>query len=217
MHYLAVLDYQNLDNPLFLKSFAEAARQIKAGKAIIIHGDSDYTERLIQTGMMREDAQVRSIQDLNHRLVSFFADYGLPCIGINGFQRGTVKKGIDGKVIINKPYIDSLPEGTIVLLSNLVQGPADARQVLPLNELTKLVQDAFNPAGTHVFSVDTADEIIVNRDSFDENVTKWAKINGSKLESRIPAEMMDSSLTISISKPLLNNNLNTFSAVTTLS
>ncbi|MCH8524967.1 MAG: hypothetical protein LAT52_10490, partial [Balneolales bacterium] len=77
MDYLAIIDYKNLDNPLFLKSFAEAAVQRRSSKAIFVHGDSDYTDRLIQTGMMREDAIIRSVQDLNHRLVSFFADYGI--------------------------------------------------------------------------------------------------------------------------------------------
>ncbi len=73
MDYIAVLDYEHLDNGMFLTAFAKALSQQKS-RGIILHGDSEYTERLIQTGIMREEATIRAMKDLNHRLVALFAD-----------------------------------------------------------------------------------------------------------------------------------------------
>ena len=48
---------------------------------------SEYTDRLMQTGMMREDARKRAVMDLNRRLITLFADHGVSAIGLNGFQK----------------------------------------------------------------------------------------------------------------------------------
>jgi len=216
MEYLAVIDYQNLDNPLFLKSFAEAVSKMKSKKGILIHGDSDYTERLIQTGMMREDALIRSIQDLNHRLVSFFADYGLACIGINGFQRGTVKRSPEGELIVNAKYIESLPVGTIVVLTGLIKSSVQPYEILSLPELTRAVQGYLNPAQTHVFSIDSADEIILNKEIPAELALKWSEIEESNISGKIPSEFLKSNIAITLSKPLYNNSLCNFQPIAKL-
>lgn len=63
--FIAVLDHEHLENSIFLTSFAKSLAQLGDRKGIVIHGDSPYTDRLIQTGMMREDARLRAIKDLN--------------------------------------------------------------------------------------------------------------------------------------------------------
>ena len=85
MDFLAILDYEHLDNGVFLTSFAKSLAQ-KEKRGLIIHGDSEHTERIIQTGVMRDEARIRAIKELNHRLVALFADEGVSTIALNGFQ-----------------------------------------------------------------------------------------------------------------------------------
>lgn len=216
MDYLLILDYQNLDNPLFLKSFAEATQRLKPGKSILLHSDSEYTERLIQTGMMREDAVIRSLQDLNHRLVSFFADYGLACIGINGFQRGTVKRSENGELLINTRFLDTLPEGTIVVLSTLAQGWQTSYEAVALPELVNAVQEQVSPNQTCLFSVDSADEIIRNS-AVDGNLTlKWSEIQTHPVKGKIPPAFLGWQTTLTLCKPLYNNTLSSYEPMAVL-
>ncbi|MCH8524418.1 MAG: hypothetical protein LAT52_07695, partial [Balneolales bacterium] len=173
-------------------------------------GDSDYTDRLIQTGMMREDAIIRSVQDLNHRLVSFFADYGIACIGINGFQRGTVKRTEDGDIKINTSYLKSLPEGTVIVLSSLIKDLNNEYEVIPLPTLARAVQRQLEPGQTHLFSVDSADEIILNHSISSDKAIKWSEIKGSDIGDKIPTEFSENHIQATLCKPLYNNNLKSF-------
>lgn len=123
MGYIAFIDYKNLDNSLFLKSLASAtaSQDAKITPRIFIHSDSEYTERLIQTGMMRDDARSRAIRELNKHLVILFADYGVPAIGLNGYQRGLATFDTDaGRLTIDHGYLHSLPPQAVIVISNLV-------------------------------------------------------------------------------------------------
>jgi len=120
MRYISILDRQNLSNSLFITKFAQALRSHKDSFSLVLHGDSEYTEELIQTGMMREDAAQRCTRELNRRLVALLADEGVATVGLNGYQRDTVL--YDGEDLsINTDYINSLPEGPVLLLSNLAR------------------------------------------------------------------------------------------------
>jgi len=211
--YLAAIDYQNLDNPLFLKSFAEAAKQVKIKRAVIVHADSDYTERLIQTGMMRGDAVKRSMQDLNHRLVSFFADFGLACIGINGFQRGTVRLSSEGELTVDKAFMQRLPEGTVTVLSALVKGPDGEPVAVRLSELLHAVRQQLNAEQTCIFTLDAADQIITKSHNNPEIELTFSQIMGSSLSDKIPSEFIDHPVESTLCKPLINNSLNKFSSL----
>ena len=123
MGYIAYIDYNSLDNSLFLKSLAGATAKQDSGikPRIFVHGDSEYTERLIQTGMMREDAQSRAVRELNRRLVALFADYGVSAIGLNGYQRKVATFNPDSdELTIDHNYLLSLPSPTILIISNLI-------------------------------------------------------------------------------------------------
>ncbi len=123
MGYIAYIDYEHLDNSLFLKSLAAATASQDSGIAprIFVHSDSEYTERLIQTGMMRDDARSRAIKELNRRLVALFADYGVSAIGLNGYQRKVASFDPDSdELTIDHGYLSSLPSVTILIISNLV-------------------------------------------------------------------------------------------------
>ncbi|MDZ7756314.1 hypothetical protein [Rhodohalobacter sp.] len=130
IHFIAVLDHQHLENSVFLTAFAKSLAKLGDRKGIIVHGDSPYTDRLIQTGMMREDARLRAIKDLNKRLIGLFADQGIPTIGVHGFQKemATIK---EGELWFNKEKIEDLHDIPNLLLSNLVDEMTDAQNMFP--------------------------------------------------------------------------------------
>ena len=114
--YIAVLDYDHLDNGLFLKTFANAIANHKE-RGLILHSDSQYTDRIIQTGVMREDARIRAIKDLNNRLIALFADEGISAIGLNGYQRELISMAGDD-ITIDVEQLNKLPDQPVLLLSS---------------------------------------------------------------------------------------------------
>lgn len=117
MSYIAVLDYENLDNGIFLQSFAEAiSRHPQPG--LILHGDSEYTERILQTGVMRDEATRRAMKDLNLRLVALLADAGVPAISMHGYHKDAICQDQSGTLHV-RPEILSHPPGTAMVLSAL--------------------------------------------------------------------------------------------------
>ncbi len=161
MNYLAVLDYEHLDNGMFLTSFARALAK-KKGRGIVIHGDSEYTNRIIQTGVMRDEATIRATKDLNHRLVALFADEGIPAIALNGYQKSMITDTENG-VQVDKQQIESLPGETVILLSNLVINGENRLIPLPLPDLAGALLTAFELKHITLFSTkDGADMMVKN-------------------------------------------------------
>lgn len=134
-YYVALIDFDHLDHPVFLKSLAQSLSAHKTRKGILIHGDSEYTNRLMQTGMMREDARERAIMDLNHRLVSLFADHGVSTIGLQGFQKELIQKTESG-LQLNKKVFDGLPYSPMLLISSLISD-GEGRTYIPPTELAE--------------------------------------------------------------------------------
>lgn len=136
--FVAVLTYEHLDNGMFLTSFARSLAK-KKKRGIILHGDSEYTERIIQTGVMRQEATIRAIKDLNHRLVALLADEGVPAIALNGYQKSLVKTDNNyDDILIDAKQLFSFPGETMILLSNLAENTADKKTVpVPLNRLAQ--------------------------------------------------------------------------------
>jgi len=132
-HYLALLDYNHLDNTLFLTAFAKALAQHGNRKGIIVHGDSSHTERLIQTGMMRQDAQKRAVRDLNRRMIGLLADEGVSAIGLHGEQKELIRNE-SGTLVLDHKQLKKLPEIPVLLLSNLV-ADAGSTSMVPLEKL----------------------------------------------------------------------------------
>jgi hypothetical protein len=159
MDFIAVLDYEHLDNGMFLTAFARSLAR-KKSRGIIIHSDSEYTDRLIQTGMMREDAQLRSIKDLNHRLIALFADQGVSAIGINGYQKSLITMGSDG-IKIDSKQIGQLPEYPMLLLSSLAYHPGKHKPVpLKLSELSISLKNTLSVNMVTVFSIKDSSSIL---------------------------------------------------------
>jgi hypothetical protein len=160
MDYIAVIDYEHLDNGVFLTSLARSLARQENSRGIIIHGESAYTERLIQTGMMREDAVLRAIRDLNHRLIALFADQGVAAIGLNGYQKSLIQKSGDD-VVIDKDQFQSFPSTPHLLISNLIDHKSHRKPVpLDLPVFAESLQSALNIDDVMVFSLDDSGEII---------------------------------------------------------
>lgn len=187
MDYIAVIDYEHLDNAMFLTAFARSLSQQKS-RGIILHGDSTYTERLIQTGLIREEAEVRSVKDLNHRLIALLADHGVSAIGLNGYQRSLVKQTADS-VQIDTAQFRNLPAQPHLLLSNLIQtGSGHQPQTIDLPLYVTLLSSALDIREVFIFSMDESEEFI--QKDRPEKLYK-RQLNDEFIESHIPAEFQD--------------------------
>jgi len=183
MDYIAVIDYHHLDNGLFLKELARSLARHKSSRGLIIHGESEYTERLIQTGMIREDAAVRAIKELNHRLIALFADYGVPAIGINGYQRSMVTLG-KTSVEIDRNQFYRLPSEPHLLLSNLVEHHTRKKPLpLELDKFAFALSNAFDIQDIILFSLDDSNDFIKKERA--ENLSR-KELNSSPLKLQVP-------------------------------
>lgn len=188
MDYIAVIDYDHLDNPLFLTAFARSLSRQKEGRGLILHGDSLYVERLLQIGVMREDAVVRATRDLNRRLIALFADHGVAAIGLNACQRSMVRLTPSGPVVDTRQLLGFPPQPHL-LLSNLVE--SEGRPVpLPLGDFARLLGEALEIGDLFVFSLDDSDEVMV-KDLPD--VVGWEQVGKLLPEEKIPREFREAS------------------------
>lgn len=199
MNFLAVLDYEHLDNGMFLTAFAKSLAK-KNKRGIILHGESEYTERIIQTGVIRSEANTRAIKDLNHRLIALLADEGISAIGLNGFQKSTIKTDGD-HIYINHVFLSSLPEPSMVLVSNLVENMNGSKPIkvsLPLIA-AQLQKDLKIPEIT-IFTKDDSSDII--KTDLPVRVTPLSE-NQSFLDKHIPKNFHSFSGQVFLTTPSL--------------
>lgn len=191
MKYIALLDYQHLENNLFMKAFANAVAKQKKVSGIIMHGDSPYTERLIQTGMIREDAKSRCIKELNIRIVSILADSGVSAIGLNPYQRDSiVYKPDKNELAVNAAFFDSLPDSTFLVLSNLVGRTNRKRpETYPLVLLAEKLQTMLKCDEIFVFGKDGKNEKLFHRTPTAS--IKWENIDKDYKNIFFPKEIID--------------------------
>lgn len=187
MDFLAVLDYEHLDNGVFLTSFAKSLAQ-KDNRGLIIHGDSEHTERIIQTGVMREEAQIRAIKELNHRLVALFADEGISTIALNGFQKSLIT--YDGSAVeIDRKQIEKLPAHPMVLISNLgIDSRTDQYAPIPLTKMAAALSTEFEIEEVTIFSIDESSDFI--KQDFPDNLSIW-DADKSFIEKHIPKNLRE--------------------------
>lgn len=156
--FIAVLTYEQLDNGMFLTSFARGLTGRKK-RGIVLHGDSEYTERVIQTGVIREDATIRATKDLNHRLVALLADQGVAAISLNGYQKSLVCIK-EQQPVVDTAQLNAFPGQTQILLSNLASHPEKEKPVpVPLTLLAGALQQESGCAIT-LFSMKEDADII---------------------------------------------------------
>lgn len=190
MRYIAALDYEHLDNGVFLTTLARSLSQQQSNKdvrSIIIHGDSAYTERIIQTGVMRDEATVRSVKDLNNRLVALFADEGVSAVGINPFQRNFITLKED-QLTFDHSFYDTLPHQSVLLLSTLVYDTSAKKPVVvDLSTLAQFLSKELDADQLFIFSKSDESEIFTNSDA-PTNI-KWDSMDPAFRKKQIPDEL----------------------------
>lgn len=199
MDYITVLNYEHLDNSLFLTSFARAVAR-KQARGIVLHGDSEYTNRIIQTGVMREEAVVRAMKDLNHRLIALLADEGVPAIGLNGFQKSLVSV-TDGKIRIDIQQLHSLPEVPLLVISALGDfRKPEGNSVEPIS--LPLLAEAFVQQSTFenltLFSIDEQSAMI--KQPFPDAATP-EKLPLELRQKHIASDFLDLSVPVQLTTP----------------
>ncbi|MDR9418177.1 hypothetical protein [Gracilimonas sp.] len=183
IQFIAVLDHEHLDNSVFLTAFARSLSNLGDRKGLVVHGDSPYTDRLIQTGMMREDARLRAIKDLNKRLIGLFADQGIPTIGLHGFQKGLITKK-STFLHVDIEGLNKLHSAPNLLISNLVDKNGEPEHI-PLPDFINSLSGTFTNAEVLLFSKNEKDEIIISES---EDEFTWNKLPSTVSEETIPEE-----------------------------
>lgn len=192
MQYIAALDYDHLDNGVFLTTLARSLSQ-QQGKEnlrpIIIHSDSAYTDRIIQTGVMREQATIRSVKDLNNRLVALLADEGVSTVGMNPNQRNFITLN-NGELQIDHNFLDTLPHQSVLLLSTLVYDKDnDKPVVIELSRLMTFLQQELETDQLFIFSKSDKSEVFTN--STQSQDLKWDTLDDDFRKEQIPDEFTD--------------------------
>lgn len=188
MRYIAALDYEHLDNGMFLTALARSIARQDDTQPVIVHGDSQYTDRIMQTGVMRDDAKIRSIKGLNHRLINLFADEGVSAVGINGYQRELIRLK-DGELSVDSAFFDGLPAGPALLISNLVwDESSELPRAVGLPRMLRLLQQEFDADRIYAFTRADKDEIII-QDKPD--TMKWDNLSDDFITCNLPQEFKD--------------------------
>ncbi|MEX2456640.1 MAG: hypothetical protein WD381_04960, partial [Balneolaceae bacterium] len=188
MDYIAVLDYEHLDNGLFLSAFAKAVSNHKK-RGIIIHGESKYTERLIQTGIMREEATIRAIKDLNHRLVALFADEGVSTIGLNGYQRSLIKER-NGSIDVDVEQFHKFPEHPTLLVSSLIDSDGhDQPKPMGIAAMAYALKNELNIDDVIIFSTAEGGDII--KQDLPKTISRTSPSDSTFLEKQVPKDFRD--------------------------
>jgi hypothetical protein len=152
MKNLIILDYEHLDNGPFLKSLAKILGEVSLEPCLFLHGGSEYTERIMQLGMMREDAEIRAIKELNHRLASLFGDEGISIVALNGYQRDLIKSDDQNNITIDTAYLKKISGKTHMLLSCL--STTQAKKIKPVDtlKLTEKLASELDIENIYIFS-----------------------------------------------------------------
>ena len=152
MLVIALLDREHLDNGPLLKALSVTLSQLAGVRVLFIHSDSEYTDRIMQLGVMREDALTRSTRELNRRLSALFSDEGSACVGLNGYQKDCLAlKG--GILNVDSDYLGKILSHSHVILSNMVADPDNSGTAFVASErLAATLTTALKPDHLIVFS-----------------------------------------------------------------
>lgn len=137
MTYLIALDDGSMANRLHMKAIGHAVKAIMAHEVVLVHDCLDYTDTLIQTGLMRQVAAVRAARELNRKLVTWFADFGVACVGIHGDQRSLITAGTN-TLTLDRRLFGTYPANTLRVVSTLVATPDGHTESRPLPDLVSL-------------------------------------------------------------------------------
>lgn len=159
MTLLIVLDDAHLGNTLFMKSFGHALKQLKQADIVLLHASERYTDNLIQTGLFRADASVRAAREINRKLVTWLADYGVSCSSVHGDQRGLIRRQ-NGVVRLDRTRLQDYATQAVRVFSTLIQGENGETTSISLAELTRFLEIQIPTDHVVIFSLSEADSVI---------------------------------------------------------
>jgi hypothetical protein len=187
MFVLALLDREHLDNGPFLKSLSVTLSQLEDVRVLFIHSDSEYTERVMQLGVMRDEALIRSTRELNRRLSSLFSNEGSACVGLNGYQKDSLMLK-DGALKVNSDYLSEILTHSHVILSNMVTDRDNGSTAyIDPARLAATLAEALKPDHLIVFSTRESGGAIIDH-RYGKSGETFSP-SDERITSLIPAEM----------------------------
>ncbi len=190
MTYLGIIDYEHLDNALFLTTFAQSLdrQNYSDHNCIMLHGDSEYTTRIMQSGVMREEAVKRSVRGLNNRLVALLADEGISAIGLNGFQRQLITRENE-QLRVDAEYLRQLPTEPVWLISSLIQDlDREERVPLELPDMARLISESLEIERVYLFA--RKEEGLFDEITPGDKYT-WNELSGDFKSTYLPEEFQN--------------------------
>ena len=164
--FLLLLDREHLDNGMFLRSLSDKLALKKNNRGIILHTDSAYTDRIIQTGVFREEAEKRSLKDLNNRLIALLADSGVPAIGLSGHKKGFVIQNTDGSLELDSSFLQKLPKGVHLVMNHLGLSSDNESVIIPFQEMAHALWQSLSIQEVIAFRNDDEQGIIATGEPF---------------------------------------------------
>lgn len=156
--FILILDREHLEQPLFMKLFAQKLHPFKNNRLLIIHSDSEYTQRLIENGAEPKKAKERAIKEINQKLVSLLADNGIPALGFHGFHRNTVVKSKSGSFQVDSTLLKNHPSSVALLFSTLISDEeAQTTSFIEPAELALLLKNELNYDDIFAFALTDQD------------------------------------------------------------
>lgn len=136
--------------------------------------------------MMREDAKIRAIKDLNHRLVALFADEGVATIGVNGYQRELIKSTENGELVVDIEQFHSFPVQPMLLVSSLIYSEKSGSAIAaPIEDVALALKQSFEIEHVIIFSISKSGDII--KENLPEKITDSDE-NRPFIEEKVPEE-----------------------------
>jgi hypothetical protein len=187
MQCIAALDYSHLDNEPFLLSLAQSVSGCANFHPLIIHGSSSLTERIIQQGVMRDEAEVQCIKTLNHRLVNLFADESVSALGIHAYQKKAITFKND-RLHINCNFFNNLPPVSIFLSTLVWNADTESVKHVELPRMAHFIQKELSIEPVYCFKMQENRKNNIH-EKFEE--VSWGELPRDFAEKYIPPELQN--------------------------
>jgi len=138
---------------------------------------------------MRDEATVRSIKGLNHRLIALLADQGVSTIGINGYQRELITLK-NNSLSLDKSFFNNLPGQSALLISTLVLDTSSGKPTpIQLTRLASFLRNELEVQEFFIFSASDSDEVFTKENKPDE--MRWDDLDEEYQNVFIPKEFKE--------------------------
>ena len=163
--YLVYLDAYHLDDLLFLPGLARMMGRQRGLSCLLVHGSGEQAERLLEAeGLFpeRKEGRVqvrtaaeaalveRAARQVNRQIVGVLTEEGVPAVGVQGIDRGLLRKSDDGRVTTGSInwLKDLTTKRAVPVVSALVEDARAGRAYeVPLRHATLALAQALHTDG----------------------------------------------------------------------